>query len=235
MNDIRWKQRFENFEKAVRLLEEALGQIDDLSILEKGGTIQRFEFTVELAWKTMKDFLGSGGIEVIPLTPKQIIKEAFAAKIIPDGQLWIDMLETRNRLSHTYDETVLDAALSEMNDRFFAGNNWIVHIFQKRTMNSFGLTEFEQELICEVLRRHAEVAGAKSFGSRAKGTSEPSSDIDLSLTGSIPFRSLASIAGELDELPLPYKFDVEAYNSIRHQPLREHIDRVGKMFYSRPK
>jgi nucleotidyltransferase substrate binding protein (TIGR01987 family) len=118
MNDIRWKQRFENFQKAVRLLEEALGRIDDLSMLEKEGTIQRFEFTVELAWKTMKDFLGWSGIEVIPLTPKQIIKEAFAAKIIPDGQLWIDMLETRNRLSHTYDETVFDGALSEINDRF---------------------------------------------------------------------------------------------------------------------
>jgi uncharacterized protein len=101
-------------------------------------------------------------------------------------------------------------------------------------MNRFGLTEFEQELICTVLRCHAEVSEAKIFGSRAKGTSVPSSDIDLALTGNIPFTSLASIAGELDELPLPYKFDVEAYNSIRHQPLREHIDRVGKKFYSRP-
>jgi predicted nucleotidyltransferase len=100
-------------------------------------------------------------------------------------------------------------------------------------MNRFGLTEFEQELICTVLRSHAEVSEAKIFGSRAKGTSEPSSDIDLSLTGNIPFKSLARIAGELDELPLPYKFDVEAYNSILHQPLREHIDHVGKKFYLR--
>jgi uncharacterized protein len=100
-------------------------------------------------------------------------------------------------------------------------------------MNRFGLTEFEQELICSVLRRHAEVTEAKIFGSRAKDTSRPNSDIDLSLTGSIPFASLARIAGELEDLSLPYSFDVEAYNAIHHQPLREHIDRVGRTFYVR--
>ncbi|MSU63565.1 MAG: nucleotidyltransferase domain-containing protein [Pedosphaera sp.] len=100
-------------------------------------------------------------------------------------------------------------------------------------MNSFGLTDAERELICGVLRRHPEVAGAKVFGSRAKGSSQPASDIDLALGGNISRNVLNSIAGELDELPLPYTFDVQAYAGIRHQPLREHIDRVGKSFYSR--
>jgi type I restriction enzyme R subunit len=100
-------------------------------------------------------------------------------------------------------------------------------------MNRFGLTDSEQELIRDVLRRHAGVTEAKIFGSRGKGNSRPNSDVDLALWGNISFRALAAIAGELDELPLPYKFDVQPYNDIRHRPLREHIDRVGQSFYAR--
>ncbi len=97
-------------------------------------------------------------------------------------------------------------------------------------MNRFGLTDTERELICGVLRRHPEVTVAKIFGSRAKGNSQPSSDIDLALWGNVPASLVAAIAGELDELPLPYTFDVQAYDAISHQPLREHIDRVGQVF-----
>lgn len=100
-------------------------------------------------------------------------------------------------------------------------------------MNRFGLTDSEQEMIRDVLRRHEEVTEAKIFGSRAKGNSQPNSDIDLALWGNISLPTLAAIAGELDELPLPYTFDVQAYDTIHHQPLREHIDRVGQSFYTR--
>ncbi len=100
-------------------------------------------------------------------------------------------------------------------------------------MSRFGLTDLEQELIREVLRRHAEVTEAKLFGSRAKGQFQPNSDVDLALWGNLSFASLAAIAGELDELPMPYTFDLQVYHAIRHQPLREHIDRVGRNFYAR--
>jgi predicted nucleotidyltransferase len=100
-------------------------------------------------------------------------------------------------------------------------------------MNRFGLTGREQKMIGDVLRRHDEVTEARIFGSRAKGNFQPNSDIDLALWGDISFSTLASIAGELDELPLPYTFDVQAYKNIRHQPLCEHIDRVGQIFYTR--
>ena len=100
-------------------------------------------------------------------------------------------------------------------------------------MNSFGLIDSERELICGVLRRHPEVAAAKIFGSRAKGSSQPASDIDLALWGNVSTALVAAIAGELDDLPLPYTFDVQAYDAIKHQALREHIDRVGQEFYSR--
>ena len=100
-------------------------------------------------------------------------------------------------------------------------------------MNSFGLTEREQEIIRDVLRRHEEITEARIFGSRAKGDLRLNSDVDLALWGRLSVSLLAAIAGELDELPLPYTFDVKAYDMIRHHHLREHINRVGKSFYER--
>lgn len=100
-------------------------------------------------------------------------------------------------------------------------------------MNRFGLNDVEQGMIREVLRRHEEVTKGKIFGSRAKGNSAPNSDIDLALWGNISLSALATIVGELDELPLPYRFDVQVYKAICHQPLREHIDRVGQDFFSK--
>ncbi len=98
---------------------------------------------------------------------------------------------------------------------------------------NMGLTDSEQALIREVLHRHPQVTGAKIFGSRAKGGFRPNSDVDLALWGDISTSTLAAIAGELDELPLPYLFDVQIYDAIRLRPLREHIDRVAQNFYAR--
>lgn len=119
--DLRWKQRFENFEKALRLLREALADVESLSVLEKEGAVQRFEFTFELGWKTLHDYLAYSGVVVVPVTPRSVIKQAFAAKIISDGQLWIDMLDCRNLMSHTYDEAVFDQAVRQMAERFLNG------------------------------------------------------------------------------------------------------------------
>jgi nucleotidyltransferase substrate binding protein (TIGR01987 family) len=102
--DVRWRQRFDNYRKALFLLSDALKDgADKLSLLEKEGTLQRFEFTFELSWKVMKDYLENDGVIIDPLTPKNVIKQSFAANIIDDGQLWIDMLLSRNLMSHTYD------------------------------------------------------------------------------------------------------------------------------------
>jgi len=104
-SDIRWKQRFENFERAFGLLREAFAQSPaEMSDLEKEGAIQRFEYTFELAWKTLKDYLIYSGVVFDQITPRSVIKQAFAAKIIQDGQTWIDMLDQRNLMSHTYDD-----------------------------------------------------------------------------------------------------------------------------------
>ncbi|HEY3875718.1 MAG TPA: nucleotidyltransferase domain-containing protein, partial [Candidatus Kapabacteria bacterium] len=71
-------------------------------------------------------------------------------------------------------------------------------------MSAFGLSSREREMICDVLDRHREVNEVRIFGSRAKGNFRPNSDIDLALSGNISLHTLTAIAGELDELPLPY-------------------------------
>ncbi|HEY1718379.1 MAG TPA: nucleotidyltransferase substrate binding protein [Verrucomicrobiae bacterium] len=131
--DIRWKQRFENYEKALRLLREALADVDNLSNLEKEGAVQRFEFTVELGWKTLKDYLEHSGVVLDQSTPKHIIKQAFAAKIISNGQLWIDILDCRNRMAHTYDEAEFNQAVHEMAKRFLPGFDELHDFFKKRS------------------------------------------------------------------------------------------------------
>jgi len=95
-------------------------------------------------------------------------------------------------------------------------------------MHSTGLTEREWELIRSVLSGYPKLTQVKLFGSRAKGNAKPTSDIDLALFGEVDALQAQAIQAELEELPLPYKFDVHPYESIRHAALREHIDRVGR-------
>ena len=115
--DIRWKQRLSNLETAVALLREPLLRVDTLSMLEKEGTVQRFEVALELAWKTLKDYLEFEGQTLQPVTPRNVIKAAFAAAVLHDGQTWIDMLDHRNLLSHTYSQPVFDEAVRAIESR----------------------------------------------------------------------------------------------------------------------
>ena len=118
-SDTRWKQRFQNFDRALVLLREALERGPGvLSNLEKEGVIQRFEYTFELAWKTIKDFLEEGGLIISPLTPRQVLKDAYVAKVLADGQGWIDMLDHRNLLSHAYDFAVFEKAVDAIAARY---------------------------------------------------------------------------------------------------------------------
>lgn len=96
-----WKQRFWSFERAYRLLTQALDR-DELSDLERSGLIQRFEFTFELAWKTLSDRMKHDGLDFIN-TPREVIRHASASGLIADSQTWLNMLEDRNRMSRKYD------------------------------------------------------------------------------------------------------------------------------------
>lgn len=100
-HSIRFKQRFDNFEKAFEQLTKA-GQIVAPSDTERAGLIQFFELAFELSWKTMKDYLESEGFQV--KTPRETIKQAFQIGLIKNGHAWMDALEDRNLTVHVYDE-----------------------------------------------------------------------------------------------------------------------------------
>ncbi|MDR2617005.1 MAG: nucleotidyltransferase substrate binding protein [Endomicrobium sp.] len=105
--DIRWKQRFDNYRKALGRLKDNVNYLSTkkLSDMEEQGLIKSFEFTYELAWKTMKDYLEYMGINGI-IGSKGTFREAFKAELILNGQAWIDMINDRNLSAHTYDDTI---------------------------------------------------------------------------------------------------------------------------------
>lgn len=89
----------------------------------------------------------------------------------------------------------------------------------------------ELDLLRTVFQRHRELKAVTLFGSRAKGTHTRSSDIDLALWGDVDRLQAEQIAAELDELPLPYRYDVQPFESIKLPALRAHIERVGIPLY----
>ena len=103
--DIRFKQRFENYEKSFLLLKDAISLLSP-SIIEKAGSIQFFETTFELSWKLLKDYLTYVGYDV--KSPRASIKTAFSTGIIQNGDLWIEALMDRNLTTHTYDEKIAE-------------------------------------------------------------------------------------------------------------------------------
>ncbi|MCL2599325.1 MAG: nucleotidyltransferase substrate binding protein [Firmicutes bacterium] len=116
---IRWKQRFENLDKAYALL----GEIDKVNFEGKfeptlrEAFVKRFEIAFELAWKTMKDYLEYAGV-VFRAVPRDTIKEAFVAQVIEDGQVFVDMLEARNCTVHMYDQAQTDKILRDIQKRY---------------------------------------------------------------------------------------------------------------------
>jgi nucleotidyltransferase substrate binding protein (TIGR01987 family) len=115
--DIRWRQRFQNFEKAFLQLKEAVKK-ENLNELEKGGLIQRFEFTIELAWKVVKDFLEDKGFSFNP-SPKDVLRLAQQAEYISYAQALIDGINLRNELSHDYSMEKFEYAVTEIDKEIF--------------------------------------------------------------------------------------------------------------------
>jgi nucleotidyltransferase substrate binding protein (TIGR01987 family) len=114
--DIRWKQRFENLEKAIRLLRNTAA-IDPLSEAERAGLIQFFEVSFELSWKTLKDYLEDEGF--IVKSPREAIKIAIQAEILVDGQVWMDALDDRNLTTHIYDELIIAEIVSKIKQEYW--------------------------------------------------------------------------------------------------------------------
>ena len=107
VQDIRWKQRFANYSKALKQLESAVNKYADTEIdIIKEGIVQRFEFTHELAWKLMQDILQEEGFTDI-IGSRTATKTAFNRNLINDGETWLEMIKSRNITVHTYDEKIL--------------------------------------------------------------------------------------------------------------------------------
>ncbi|NCD42764.1 MAG: nucleotidyltransferase [Bacteroidia bacterium] len=114
-NDIRWIQRFDNYSKALQQLRAAveLAEKRDLSDLERQGLVQAFEFTHELAWNVIKDFYeyqGTTGLQ----GSRDAVRLAFKRGLIDAGDVWMDMIESRNRTSHTYDEKTAQEIMGDV-------------------------------------------------------------------------------------------------------------------------
>ena len=113
MTDVRWKLRLENLKQALARLEEACAQTE-YSNLELAGLVQTYQFTFELCWKTLKDLLTLEGYEVN--SPRETIRKAFEMSLIADVDRWFNALESRNILSHIYDESTAKQAMSCIKD-----------------------------------------------------------------------------------------------------------------------
>ena len=118
--DIRWIQRYYHFNQAFFQLKDAveLAQQRPLSKLEGQGLIQAFEYTHELAWKTLKDFLENRGVQPL-YGSKDTTRAAFRAGLIKNGEIWMDMIVSRNLTSHTYDETTAAKITSAILGAYF--------------------------------------------------------------------------------------------------------------------
>ena len=122
----RFEERKVDFKKSTNRLNEALKE--EATNLEIDGILHRFEFTFELAWKTMKDCLEDQGIVSRVKTPREIIKEAFAAGLIENGEIWMDMMISRNELSHLYDEETSREIFDDIKEKYILEINKIVKI-----------------------------------------------------------------------------------------------------------
>ncbi len=112
----RFEERRKDLVNATSRLKEALEQEDnDITI---DGVLHRYEFTFELAWKTLKDYLNYLGIEQNTGSPREVIKESYSNSIIENGEIWIDMMLARNSLSHLYDEETSREIYKEIKENY---------------------------------------------------------------------------------------------------------------------
>jgi nucleotidyltransferase substrate binding protein (TIGR01987 family) len=115
--DIRWKQRFQNFERSLKYLEQALS-ISRPDIIQKAGLIQFFEMSFELAWNVLKDYLEEQGFIDIK-SPRSALKKAFETGLIQDGHSWMKLLDDRNLTSHAYDEATVDLIEKLIHQKYY--------------------------------------------------------------------------------------------------------------------
>ena len=239
-SDVRWEQRFANFKKALAQLKKFVekGQLNEL---EEQGAIQAFEYTYELAWNVMKDFLEHQGQTDI-YGSRDAIRKAFQLGLVTDGDKWMDAYVSRTKTSHTYNEEtareVVDSILGVYHGLFEAFQEKMESLRDRNQVsafgNRFGIESPMLERIVDVLRENPLVEEAILYGSRAKGVHKPGSDIDVVLKGKeLTLQDLNRISLALDDLLMPYTFDLSLFHHIDNAELIAHIGRVGKTIFRR--
>jgi nucleotidyltransferase substrate binding protein (TIGR01987 family) len=118
--DVRWVQRFNNFSKVFAQLTDAveLSRQRELSNLEKQGLVQAFEYTHELAWNTLKDFLENRGVTGF-YGSRDVTRAAFRAELIENGEAWMAMIDSRNQTTHTYDEETVLKVVADVTGSYY--------------------------------------------------------------------------------------------------------------------
>lgn len=118
--DIRWKQRFSNYRRALAQLKKFIdqGPLANLNELEQIGLIKAFEFTHELAWNVMKDYFEYQGNTAITGS-RDAMREAFQRNLISDGEKWMDMIKSRNMSSHTYNQNTANEIAKQVFEVYF--------------------------------------------------------------------------------------------------------------------
>lgn len=115
----RWVQRFHHFDGALVLLREGVALLEgEVHPIVQEGLVQRFEYTFELAWKTLKDYLVWKKVTLVRSGPADVIRAAFAADYITDGTVWMDALDARNEMSHVYKRQAFERVVVAIRDRF---------------------------------------------------------------------------------------------------------------------
>lgn len=137
MQDIRWQQRFQNYQLALQQLRHAVQLRTErgLSALEQQGLIQAFEYTHELAWKVLKDFLEYQGYNDI-IGSRDTFRKAFGLGIIEDGETWMESITARNRSAHSYNQSAADALAQQISATYLPIFNALEHSLAQRLNNA---------------------------------------------------------------------------------------------------
>ncbi len=235
--DIRWLQRFTNFKKALALLQEFVEK-GELNKFEKLGLIKAFEYTYELAWNTIKDFYEYQGSTDLQGS-RDTLRLAFKRGLIKKGDEWMVMLKDRHKTSQAYNEETAESIVINIFDSYFRmfgqlGESLTYFAEPDDDATRYGLKESTMVQINNIFAQYSEVEQAILYGSRAKGNYKPGSDIDLSLKGeTLTWQTVQQIDNQLDDLLLPYTFDLSLYQQIDNADLLDHINRVGVPVYSK--
>lgn len=132
----RWCERFDTFHHAFMRLQEALEIARPLTPLEQEGALRRFGYTLELAWKTLKDYLESENVVLDQITPRAVIRRAFEAGIIRQGEAWQNALDARNRMSHTYNFEVFERVIADLRTTYLGAFDELHEFLQTRRIDA---------------------------------------------------------------------------------------------------